>query len=248
MNYLIKLYVLCLFVILNLTSCSSQDIQQLKGAMSGEHYKPLNILPMYGAPEKKKTEEQKRIDKEFIESIVKSEGSRELGAKKFAVAGWVARQKDNRRVSMMRFNQSWLLDPEYYQAYWGFGTLMLDDNNPKKAIFFLEKALSLIDEENEKSRLLVEAARAYAWEGHAIKPSNPMKAEELLNRAVSLIDEALNVDPQNGKAYYYGVQAYRSQGNYEEAWSMVRKARAVANYKFDSELIAELSKEMPEPK
>jgi len=247
MSHIFKIYTLCLFLIISLTSCTSQQFQQLKGAMSGDHYKPLNVLPMYGAPEKVKTEEQKRIDKEFIESIVKSEGSREIGAKRFATAGWMERQKGDARVSMMRFNQAWLLDPEYYQSYWGFGTLMLDENKPEKASFFLEKSLALIDEEKEKSRLFVEAARAYAWQAAIFEESDPEKAKTLYKKANILIDKALVLDSEYNKAYRMGAIISYEQADYMRAWNIVKKSREAGAYKFDSEFIEKLSKELPEP-
>jgi len=189
MSHIFKIYTLCLFLIISLTSCTSQQFQQLKGAMSGDHYKPLNVLPMYGAPEKIKTEEQKRLDKEFIDSIVKSEGSREIGAKRFAAAGWIKRENGDARASMMRFNQAWLLDSEYYEPYWGFGTLMLDDKKPEKASLFLEKAMALIDDEKEKPPLFIQAARAYAWQASGFKENDTDKAKTLYKKANVLIEK-----------------------------------------------------------
>ena len=208
---------------------------------------PSNLMPMYGYPEIKKTESQRIADEKFIQTVVAESGSREKSAKQFAALGWAERRNDKINEAMRRFNQSWLLDSNYYQPYWGFGVIALVKQKPSEAIVHLDKALELIDEQKEKSRLLVDAARANAWEGHATKQINPVASEELLKKAVSLIDKALKLDPKNGNAYYYGVQAYRSQGNYKEAWKMVKTARAVASYKFDGELIAKLSKEMPEP-
>ncbi|MDX8388204.1 MAG: hypothetical protein R8M46_06695 [Ghiorsea sp.] len=247
MGYFFKIGTLCFFLIIGLTACTAQQAQQLQGAMNGDHYKPLNILPMYGAPLQAKTAEQKRIDKEFIESIVKSEGSREVGAKRFVAAGWMKRQKGDARVSMMRFNQAWLLNPEYYGSYWGFGTLMLDENKPEKASFFFEKAMVLIDEERQKPRLFVEVARAYAWQASIFKDSDSKKAKPLFEKANSLIDQALALDSQYHKAYYMGALISFDQMDYIRAWNIVKKSRETGAYKFTSEFVEKLSKELPEP-
>ena len=227
----------------------------LSACVTNQHYAKFiadnsknNLIPMYGYPEIKKTERQKAADEEFIRAVVAESGSREKSAKEFAAWGWAERRKNKIDLAMRRFNQSWLLDSNCYLSYWGFGVIALIKNNPSEAAVHLEKALTLITDNKEKSRLLVDTARAYAWDGHEIKANNPVKAEAFLNRATKLISEALKIDPKNSSAYYYGVQAYRSQGNYNEAWKMVKVARAVVNYKFDAQLISELSKEMTEPK
>jgi len=149
---------------------------------------------------------------------------------------------------MMRFNQSWLLDPNYYGAYWGFGTLMLDKNNPKKAIDYFDKAISLIeDEDKAKSGLLTESARAYAWEALNLDTKNPEESKILHKKANDMIDTALYLDSKNGKAYRMGGIIAKAQGNYKRAWDIVKRARKSGAFKFNDKFIAELTEKLPEP-
>ncbi len=232
------------FIISVLASCAPP--QHIKDSWNNK-YKPINTLPMYGAPAIQKTEAQKKSDETFIKSVIKSEGSRENAAKRFSMSGWLEKRKGNKRIAVSRFNQSWLLDPNYYQPYWGFGAVTLAEGNPKKAAEFFETALGYIDDEKEKPRLQVDAARAYAWQASEIKNTNAANSEILYKKANSLIDKALNSDPKYSSAYSMGGLISYEQGNYKRAWEIVKKSRDTGSYKFNSKFIEKLSKEMPEP-
>lgn len=207
----------------------------------------INFIPMYGSPDIKKTESQKLADKKFIKTVIKNSGSRKKAATEFSAWGWSEKRKGNVKNSISRFNQSWLIDPNYYQPYWGFGAVALVEKNPKKAAMFFEKALSLIDEEKEKPRLQVDTARAYAWQASKIKKTDSIISEKLYKKANKLIDKALNLDPKYRKAYSMGGIISYDQGNFKRAWEIVKKSRDSDSYKFDSKFIEKLSKLMPEP-
>ena len=253
MKNLFWFYTFILFLVINLTSCVSPKVKEIMA--NGTQYKPLNLLPMYGAeyePYIKKTEEQKENDQKFIASIIKSEGSRKVGAKRFSAAGWLKLKNGDAKTAMMRFNQAWLLDPDYYQPYWGFGALMLNDKNPEKAIIYFEKAIKridsgMIDEVKEKPSLFVDAARAYAWQAAILKESNTKESTTLYGKANKLIDDALNINPMYGNAYRIGGIIAYEEGNYERALSIVKKSRNTGAYDFDAKFISKLSQKMSEP-
>ncbi len=205
-----------------------------------------NFIPMYGTPDIKKTESQKAADQKFIKTVIENSGSRKKAATEFAAWGWAEKRKGNNKTAISRFNQSWLIDPNYYQPYWGFGAITLAEGKPKKAAEFFETALSHIDNEKEKPRLQVDAARAYAWQASEIKKTDTVNSEMFYKKANSLIDNALSSDPKYSRAYSMGGLISYDQGNYKRAWEIVRKSRNTGGYKFDAEFIDKLSKEMPE--
>ena len=84
MNHAFRKLTLGIVVILSLASCTPP--QHIKEAW-GNAYKPINVLPMYGAPYVEKTEQQLKSDDEFIQSVIKSEGSREVADRKSVVEG-----------------------------------------------------------------------------------------------------------------------------------------------------------------
>lgn len=209
---------------------------------------PINLLPMYGFPDIKKTDHQIEGDKRLLETEMARTGSLEKSAKEFVSLAWGKYQNNDLNGAMRRFNQAWLLDPNYYKTHWGFGMIDFQKNRPDKAIIHLDKAISLLNDRKENPELLAFTASAYGWNGDAIKKTSPLDSKKLLNKAASLISESLDLDPTSGSSYSIGVYIYSYQGNYKKAWELVKKARVVANYKFDSQLLDMLSKEMPEPK
>lgn len=214
------------------------------GAQSGRP--PLNLIPMYGYPDIEKPEALKKVDEDFIKAVVGTERSREEVSKGFAGEGWRLLGNGDAANAMRRFNQSWLLNPNNYQPYWGFGVLLFAQRKPSEAATHFEKALSLINEENEKPRLLSDASRAYSVQGASA--TDKMKAEELFGKANSLLSEAIKLNPKYGNAYRNWAMSLYYEGNYEKAWDMVKASRGLAGEELASDFINMLSKQMPEPK
>jgi len=152
---------------------------------------PINMIPMYGYPNIEKSAAQKKSDEKFIKSVVANSGTREKASKEFAGEGWRYRSKGDTANAMRRFNQSWLLNPNYYQPYWGFGALLWAQGSTDEAIIHYNKALSLIDDNGEKPRLLTDAARAYSKKGFTA--TNKIKRKEFFGKANSLFNTALTL-------------------------------------------------------
>lgn len=209
---------------------------------------PINLIPMYGYPEVKKTERQKESDKKFIDAVVKNSGSNRKSSEEFAAWGWDDRRKGNLDNAMRRFNQSWLLDNTYYQPYWGFGAILLSHKKPSEAAVHFERALQLVDDLNEKPRLLVDAARANAWQASIVQGEDEKQAAVFYKKANGLIEEALTLNPEYEKALLLGALIYYDQGDYENSWRIVKMAKSVNRYKYSQEFIKNLSSKMPELK
>lgn len=220
---------------------------------------PINLLPMYGYPGVQKTEAQKRLDEDFIRDVSKSQGSRENAGKEFAARGWFYLEQGEAAISMQRFNQSWLLNPNNYMPYWGFGVLLKRQGKAAEGVPYFDKALSLIDgQHSDRPRLLADAAMAYADLGHSLATTDKSKSVQYFKKANSLAKETLILDSRFGdealrlqwefrEAYSYGAYVYHDQGSYEAAWEVVKKSRASGGYVFESGFIEELSMKMPEP-
>jgi len=240
------IYIFSLLLVISLTSCMSPKVKEIM--MNGEHYKPLNLLPMYGAeyePYIKKTEAQKQADEEFIKTEIASLGSREKAAKYFAAWGWSEWKKGDKENAMRRFNQSWLLNPNYYMPYWGFGTL---EGDTYKAATYYEKSLSLIgenDEDKQKPRLLTDTSRVYSSLGR--KLSDETKSKEFFQKANALLSEAITLDPKYVNAYNAWALSLYFQGNYQKSWESVKKSRELGR-NFSANFISALTQKMPEPR
>lgn len=207
---------------------------------------PINLLPMYGYPEVEKPENLKKADEDFIRMAISEQGSREKAAKAYAMYGMGFAMKGDAESAMRRYNQSWLLNPNSYLPYWGFGDLLLAQGKAAEAATHYEKSLSLIDVESAKPNLLIDASGAYTAQGSSV--TDKMKSAEFFNKANSLLNEAIKLDPKNGDAYIPWAKSLYLEGNYEKAWEMVKKSRSFPGKQVSPDFIDKLSKKMPEPK
>jgi tetratricopeptide (TPR) repeat protein len=201
---------------------------------------------MYGYPEIVKTDALKKADEDFIKTVVAELGSREKASRAYSFWGIEYEGKGDAANAMRRYNQSWLLNPNYYGPYWGFGSLLLAQGKAAEAAIHYEKALSLIDVDSAKPRLLSDASTAYTAQG--LTATDKIKSAEFFGKANSLLNEAIKLDPKFGFAYRAWAKSLYSEGNYVKAWEMVKKSRGLAGGELDSGFIDMLSKKMPEPK
>jgi len=201
---------------------------------------------MYGYPDIKKTAAQEQGDKIFIEAVSAKNGSREKASEVFAVEAWRNLRARYNANAMRRFNQSWLLNPDNYQPYWGFGALLWEEGNADEAIKYYNKALLMIDDNEEKPRLLTDTARAYSKKGFTA--ADKIKSKEYFGRANSLFNEALTLDPHYDNAYRDWPRSLYLEGKYKKAWEIVKQSRSLAGRDLSRDFIKALSKKMPEPK
>jgi len=201
---------------------------------------------MYGYPNIEKTTAQKKADKTFIETVTKKSGSREKASIEFAGEAWRNYKAGDYSTAMRRFNQSWLLNPENYFASWGFGSLLFDQGKTDEAIIHYDKALSAIDNDEEKPRLLTDAARAYSKK--AFTEADKLKSKEFFRKTNSLYKEALTLDPYYDNAYRDWPRSLYLEGNYKKAWEVIKQSRTLGSREISRDFIDILSKKMPEPK
>jgi Flp pilus assembly protein TadD len=104
--------------------------------------------------------------------------SRKKAAEKLANRGWGALKKEDPRTAIKRFNQSWLLDPNNGNAYWGFAIILdVRDKNTSGATEMFERAHEL---QPKNPRLLSD------YGSFLEKNGRPKKAIEVLRRAISI--------------------------------------------------------------
>ncbi len=154
----------------------------------------IDNVPMYGHPALERPEALKRADKEFIKQASESLGGRE----KASVAWWVEGDKymreGNLDYAMRRYNQSWLLNPNSFRPYWGFGRVLLEEGQFEESIKHLEKANQLVDDEYQKVALLTDTASVYSVKANnsASGSNERTKYFSLANR---LFEESTKRDP-----------------------------------------------------
>ncbi len=206
----------------------------------------IDSVPMYGQPTLERPEALKRADEEFIKQASEGIGGRE----KASVAWWMEGDKymreGNLDYAMRRYNQSWLLNPNSFRPYWGFGRVLLEQGQLDESIKLLEKANQLVDDEYQKVALLTDTASVYSVKANnsANSISERAKYFSLANR---YFEESSKLDPTYPNSWRSWARSLYFEGRYAEAWQKVNAARS-RGAQFPTQFIRALEEKMPEQK
>jgi len=180
---------------------------------------------MYGQPEIIRPDFMKKGDSEFIDKVVNGFGDRKKASTLWWQQGDKFANEGNLDYAMRRYNQSWLLNPENYQPYWGFGRVMLQQQKYNESIKYFEKAKSLIDDDYQKVALLSDFGSALSYA--AINSTEVNKKNELYRKAESNFLESTNLDKEYGKAWLQWAYSLYQQEKYNESKEKLIKAKSL---------------------
>jgi tetratricopeptide (TPR) repeat protein len=194
----------------------------------------IDNIPMYGQPEIPRPAELQQADRDFIASVTEGLGSREEASKIWWVQGERFMNEGNFDYAMRRYNQSWLLNPNNYQPYWGFARVSMEQGKLDKAIGFLEKAESLIDDDFQKAALLADLGTVYTEKAAEI-PS-------FFEKANGKFEESIRLDGSYPNSWRRWAFSMYEQGNYSEARKKVERAQELGAKPFPESFLAALKK------
>ncbi len=194
----------------------------------------IDNIPMYGQPDIPRPAELQQADKNFIASVVEGLGSREEASKVWWAQGERFMNEGNFDYAMRRYNQSWLLNPENYQPYWGFARVSMEKGNLEEAIRFLEKAESLIDDDFQKAALLADLGTIYTEKGAQV-PS-------FFERANKKFEESINLDASYPNSWRRWAFSLYEQKRYSEARVKVQRAQELGAKPFPESFLSALRK------
>jgi tetratricopeptide (TPR) repeat protein len=203
---------------------------------------------MYGQPDIERPDSLKEADEDFIVKASSGFG----GDRKVASDAW-ANQADkymedgNLDFAMRRYNQAWLLNPDSYRPYWGFGRVLTARRNYDAALENFKKAKGLIDNQYQKPALIADMGIAYHNKANNLKPGHHEKSLsfELANES---FNESTTIDPKYAIGWTQWAFSLYFQGNYNEAWDKVRKAQALDANVVPDAFLKDLGQKMPAPK
>jgi tetratricopeptide (TPR) repeat protein len=191
------LKIIILFVSIGFSSCESKA------------QKPDNTEPMYG--EIIKSEEYKKLDKEFIEQSIKQFGTIDSAVKFHIDYAWRYFYNNDLETAMKRFNQAWLLDSEYPDSYFGFAALTEMKENKTDANRFYKIG---IEKDKGKKRAEICFQRI----------ADCKEQLQDFNGTIEAYNKILELNPTNSfalkKIGYFQMQA----GNSENALTAYNKA------------------------
>ena len=201
----------------------------------------ISLLPMYG--DVQKTEKQKQADEIYLKTMDANFSSRRAASQSAAKAGWGFLRKRDLNTAMRRFNQSWLLDPNYYEAYAGFAQILDIQGNFQGASKMAEKAMNLGPADY---RLMCDAASAHGKYALSIENNSEEKAK-YLKKSASVCEHAALIHPDGSCIYFNWAITLFHMGEYLEAWQKVKKLEDLG-YGHRKYFIDDLSRKMPRPK
>lgn len=206
----------------------------------------IDNVPMYGQPELLRPDFLKKADEDFInKSISGFNGSREKASKAWAKVANDFFNEGNLDYAMRRYNQSWLLNENNYQPYWGFGQVMIMQGDIDKAIKFYEKAKTLIDDEYQKPALYADLGLAYSHKARSL--NDPNERSLYFSKASNYFMESAGLDSTYPIVWEGWANSLYHEKKFKEAWGKVKKADEMG-HPVHPKFLESLRKEMPEPK
>ena len=224
---------LFLVFIFGLTSCSSQT--------NGQEVD--NTKPMYG--EVPKNEEYKIADDDFRKECLEQFKTIDSAVFVQIDNGWRYFYHNDLKTAMKRFNQAWLLNPEFPDSYFGFAALLDIQNNKKESERFYEMGLNK-DNKEERAQICYQriadckeqlkdikgTIEAYSKISE-INPANAFAFKKIgyfqmqsgnSEKAIAAYAKAIDLDPIDAMTYNNRAYLYQSQKNYKEAIADYTKA------------------------
>ncbi|KAB2325491.1 tetratricopeptide repeat protein [Betaproteobacteria bacterium SCN1] len=208
----------------------------------------IDNVPMYGQPNVQRPDELKRADEDFIKQASEGLGGREKASQAWASQGDKFFSEGNLDFAMRRYNQAWLLNPNNYRAYWGFGRVLLQQGKIGEAIQHLEKSKQLTDDQFQKAALLSDIGSAYSAQAESIQNNGGQDKARLFSLANQNFSESTALDASYGNSWRRWAMSLYEQGNYAGAWEKVKRARLQNARPFPPQFISALEQKMAEPK
>ena len=199
----------------------------------------IDNIPMYGQPEIKRPDYVKKADEKFIQEVINAYGTRTNGSKAWYAQGEKFMHAGNLDYAMRRYNQSWLLNPDNYQPYWGFARVLMEKNKIDEAIKFLEKSESLINDTYQEVALLSDLGVVYS---HKAK-----KNTDYFNKANAAFIKSTTMDPTYPGSWMRWAYSLYQEGKYADSWEKVIKYEKLTSKPFPSKLTNDLIKKAPKP-
>lgn len=199
----------------------------------------IDNIPMYGQPEIERPAHLLKADEDFVNSVESGLGTREEASKIWWAQGEKFMSQGNLDFAMRRYNQSWLLNPNNYQPYWGFARVQLEKGNIDDALKYLEKAESLIDDPYQKVALLADMGSAYTVKGTT--------DSSYFAKANSKFSKSIKLDPKYPNSWRRWAFSLYEQRRYSDAWEKVDKAEALKARPFPQGFLSALSEKLPRP-
>jgi tetratricopeptide (TPR) repeat protein len=207
-----------------------------------------DTLPMYGQPGITRPENLKKLDEDIIRDATFRFGNRQAASRALAEQGWTSVRRGMFDVAMRRFNESWLLNPKNYQAFWGFGAVLSEKGKLAEAIEQLETARDLIDDPKQRVALLSDLGAVHSSYGAGLPADKQLDRAQHFVIANNRFAESLEIDPNYARSWREWAFSLYEQERYSEAWLKAKRAMELNSEPFPAGFLDALRKKVPEAK
>jgi tetratricopeptide (TPR) repeat protein len=202
-----------------------------------------NARPMFG--EFPKSDEYQKIDDDFRRSVLKQFKTIDSAVFVQIDNAWRYFYHNDLKTAMKRFNQAWLLNPEFADSYFGFAALLDMQDNRSEAERFYKMALSKdtgkdrakicyrrIADCKEQLRDFPGTIEAYTKLSE-VDPTNSFAFKKIgffqmqsdnRDKAVTAYEKAIALDPTDPMTYNNRGYLYQREKKYKEAIADYSKA------------------------
>ena len=189
--------------------------------------------------------ELKAADEKLIEDTTRHYGSRAAASTAFANQGFAYYRRDDLQNAMRRFNQAWLLNPGNPDAYWGFASILSDQQRYCDATKYMETALG---KGGLQPGALPDGAIVFAGCAMSGAAADPERKAALLKRSEELFAQAMATGAPKGYTLLMWARAKFAQGDYAAAWAKVKEMRESTGKSPPEPFLRALEAKMPGPK
>jgi tetratricopeptide (TPR) repeat protein len=209
----------------------------------------IDNLPMYGQPDIQRPERLRKADASFIKKAAGGfSGNRNAACVAWCQEGDAFFNKLDLDRAMRRYNQGWLLDPDSYLPFWGFGRVLLQQDKFQESIIHFENAVRLCDDPVQKPALLSDCGSAYSFWAQYTPGLDGAEKAAIFSKANACFEKSTAMDPNYGNAWKRWSMSLLREQNYAEAWAKLHRAKKAGVTNFPSEFLQALEKAMPEPR
>ena len=217
-----KLFIIALFIAISCYTWSQPKVDVTK--------------PMYGEAEK--DERFKKTEADFRTFMIEKFGSVDKAVDDFLDNAWSLFFKNDLATAMLRFNQAWLLNPDFPDAYFGFAALLEMKGESAEAARFYRTGAEK-DRDNGRSFIClmriadckehlndIQGAIATLEKIKILKSDEPLVFKKLGNlymtidqktAALEAYTKAIELDPNDPVIFYSRASLLRMMDDYVQA-------------------------------
>ena len=200
-------------------------------------------LPMYGGSDRQAEPGLRAADDKLSAELIHRYGSPQSAARNLLDQGSRYFKAGDYAMAMKCFNQAWLMDPNSPEPFWGFAVVYDDQGKSCAAKAMVDRALSL---NLSKPAELADAGRIYTYCAVSDVTLSADDRRRYFEQAEELYFRAVSMAPTDPYLFGSWAIAHYWQGNYADAWKMIKKQQALGGAPGES-FLSLLRAKMAEP-